>query len=364
MKLFLLFILFGDIQANSNELLKAVCKQCQTGLPIALRILISYSVFTVKLTSVFLHTLDENAENRKFLKELEARYIWSYLCSKNASLPNQLTEVRETINELGQRLKFSGKCLTWMDFLLGDGEDMFEGSYLEMLINILSATERANLGEMSTKQLLFVHSEFRKMHYEREYLFIPKNEAMHDIYTQYVRVYHSLINDKLGATVWNSVRHATFKILKVINQSTQAEKALESTFLRKYISRDDFIAFNGRLHLRKSTNFIKVYENWHSLMSNNPDKHVRSIYFDEGKDVLQNMKSIEVFINSLHLQMANPANMLKWKQTSITSIVLAFDLVESLLSYERRKISVAKQKRMLCEILHQFTRLQRLDVIG
>ena len=359
MKPLILFIVFGLIKASSNEVLFAICKQCQISQPLGVKILFIYNNFVMKLTEVFRRTLSQSAESRELLKELEAGYIWSYLCSKDASLSEQLTLVRGVVKEVAQKQKLNSKCLHSLNILLGHGEH-FQGSYLELFIKILSATEKIEMAEISTKRLLTVPNELRRMYYEREYLFTPKNELMHDIYSQFVVVYTSLINEKVGNAVSQNIMHSTFPLVHIRIQTRYPEvkEVLKSTLLRKYISKDDFIRYDGRLHLRKTKNSMPVYQNWLRVMEYMPKKQVRMMYISEGKDVLENLKDIEGTIKVLYEQKDNPALVSEWSHDDLFNIAIVFDLIESMVAYERRKVSMAKQKQMLIESLRQFDRMK------
>ena len=359
--LFLLLQSGALIQASStNELFDAMCRRCQLTSEQGKKIFINFRLFTLTLEATFQNICDRNAKHRELLRELEPRYVWSLLTSIETSLASQLKAVRGKVNELAHVLKTTRGCLEWMDKLLGDRAESFEGSYLELIIKSLSASGQIKMAELSTKRLLFGLTEFRRMHLEREYLFMSKNEELHDLYSHHVFIYLLMVNRILGIAVKDSIKQATFTV--VFNSPfvifPKTEVRVDSLPLSKYLNQDDFINYKGSRHLRQTKNVSLVYRTWLRMMAALPNIYVRRMYYDERKDLARNLREFELKIDEHYEERNDPSLVRGWVKPDLFNLAVVFDFIDSLVALERLRISTMKLKLRVLEILHTFHRIK------
>ena len=361
MRVILLFMFAMFTFANTSELFMAVSERCQLGSNWTNVIIFNFASFTKKLELSFNKTRMSSPEHAELLRELEPSYIWLLLKSKDPTLLEELVEVRNAILDMYFNSPLSDACMDWLDILLGDEEKTFHGSYLELLIRSLSATGNKNLAKLSTRQMLFVNSELRRMHFEREHLFLPKDEELHEIYTDSLLVYISLINPTVGKAIQKNARFVAFPLTFIPRDLTRRlaiNPSVHHQFLCNYVDfRYDFILYDGCLHLKKTTNFWAVYRTWLAMTAVIPNEAMRKLYFDEQADLYENLKGIENMITGIYLLKDNPKALLEWDRKAIINITIAFDLINSLVSFMRLHHSMAQVKRMLAQVMENYQRL-------
>ena len=350
--LILLAILTISIQATTKELIRALSERCQLDRTVAKNLLLKYQVFTITLELLF-RLACNNPANCELLRELNATNIWVLLTRTEPTILKQLRKVREALEG---KLIQSEACMAWWNTLLGDQDDTFTGSYLELLLMSLSATESTRIVELTNKQMFFVLTQTRKMHFEREYLFLSRNEVMHEIYIQYLQNFISLVNLPVGAVTSETTTLNIFYHFQseVIPSSTPSSN---TALLEKYLDPiKDFIIFNNRMHLRKTKNFSFVYGNWLRILAVIPDESVRRKYFDEGRDVVHNFRRVEKIIIGLYLQKNKPFAVVQWSKDELINLTVTLDLIASLVSYEGQKICMINSKHMLLVVLSRYLR--------
>ena len=317
------------------------------------------STFTQKLKLAFRKASTACPANREFLRELEAQFIWPFLTNIDPSLCMELQAVRNEISDLTP----SSACSNWLDRLLGNKQKKIMGSYLELLLKSLSATEQITKTELSTKQLLFVQAEFRRMHLEREYMFVPKNEEMHEFYAHYVKLYSYLINPRVGDLVMTGVQRITFPLKIHAVEHLPPRAAIPTFYYAEFFKEynisfeKDFILYADRRHLRKTNNFSMAFRQWLSILSLIPNESTRIIYFDHRKGLMKNLKDIETRITKLYLQKESFVAVLRWDRDEVSNLVTSFDLIDSLVAFKRLKISMLKIRHMLIEIVDTYQKI-------
>ena len=355
MKLFLFFIfqVVGFIQASSNTkaLFDALCVQCDLNAEQGNKIFINFRVFTSTLETTFQKAWDKSPKHRELLRELDPPHVWTILTRMEGALLSQLKTVRRIVHDFGHVLSRTKGCLEWLDKLLGERTDIFTGSYLDLLLKSLSASKNIQIAELSTKRLLLVLTEFRRMHLEREHLFISKNEELHDIYAHYVFLYVFLINRPLGTAVKESIKHDTFPVVVKLLAKTDVPEGMDTKLLNKYLTPDDFVRYGGRLHLRTTKNFFFVYRTWLRIMAKMPSQRIRRLYFDERKELALNVEDFEWKIDDFYKEKNDQLAVAKWDQQDLLNIAIMFDFIDSLVAFERLRINMTKLKHRVVEIL-------------
>lgn len=352
-----LLIVLDFIQANTNELCRALSEQCHLNINQASSIILNFRAFTLKLKVNFLNSHYESPANAELLRELCAADIWLFLTRTHPSLLQQLQVVRNVISGLRIKMRLSETCLNWFDTLLGDTKESFNGSYVELLIKSLSATRNTQLVDLSTRQLLFVLTQLRRMKMEREYLFLSTNQEMREFYVHYMLNYHSLITLPPGTITTDSVNFNVFSFIPsaLIDPILTVNHTRDSAFICKYVDHQkDFIHFNDRMHLKKTTHFTQVYESWLRMMLLIPDESLRRSFFNEQKDLTFNLKMTERLIEILHSQEMTFS--IEMGKKVLINLAITFDLIESLVSYEGRAISMIEQKQKLIDVLTGYLR--------
>ena len=360
-------IFFGLTLAGSDELVKAMSNVCQLDTELNNKFLLKYSIFTQNVELAFCNTSSFSPDAHNFLRELDAPNVWLLLTAAQPSLLEDLMMVRDEIIKINKECTLSKSCLDWISKLLGDGRSIFAGSYLELLIRSLSATKNTKLAEMSTSQVLFVRLELRRMHVEREYLFIPRMEEMHELYCHYVLLYNSLINSTVGDAILRYAKQNTLSLTviapEMIGPIPSHSVSYYMEFFKDFVDfKTDFIFFNNLRYLKKTTNFTLVFQKWMALMTLIPELSIRREYFDEQKDVEQNFYRIENRVSNLYVQRNSVAVLLEWDGKKLFYLSLAFDFVDSLFAFKRQRIAVTKVRHMLLQILDCRERL--MDYLG
>ena len=365
MIIFILVIIVSSIHAN--ELFSALLKNCQLNSSQARSIFFKFSFFSKNLEHTFFKTSSRSLKFQEYLRELDAPYIWSLLQSFEPSLALNLMALRNKIIVFKKEQGLDDKCLNWMDNLLGDRENTFIGSYVELVIKALSATWNTKLAEMSTKQMLFAHSQIRKSFLEREHLFVPRIEEIDELYEHSMFSYRSLINCIVGDAIKDNLKRTTF-FLRYVPASQIYSKPCNSithsiNFPEKYLDVEkDFIYYGKSMHLRKTKNFSSAYRNWMNMMMLIPDEATRKMYYEEQKDLTVNLKKLETRIHRLHVQKDNHMAVLSWDEREILNLTIAFDLIGSLIAYEQIKTDLAKVRQMFIEVKDSYHILR--DFLG
>ena len=360
MKIAIVFLIIKLTYAGTNELCMAMSSQCQLDTDRVKLVIHRFSHFAKQLELAFHQVSSLSAQDQDVLREMDTPYIWLLLTTRAPTLLEDLKMVRDEVNKLNKELPLDKPCLDWVNLLLGDGKfndgrSNFAGSYLELLIRSLSATKHTKLAELSIGQVLFVRVELRRMHIERG-CFLPRNEEMHELYSSYVVVYTSLINLTLGqAVMMYAMRNSLSLSLLPLKTVGQIPTYLDDTmkFIKKYVDpQKDFFTLNGQVHLRKSSNFSMAYQKWVTITDLIPNVAIRREFFDEGKELLFNLQRIERQVIRMHKQKNNLVEIMKWDFHIVSTLTLAFDLVDSLISFQREKIPVTKVRRMLLEVIN------------
>ena len=230
--------------------------------------------------------------------------------------------------------------------MLGDKWKTFSLSYLELLIKSLSATTEVKMAELSYGQMLSVISNYRKMHYEMEYLFRKRNEELHEFYVHYFLTYTALFkpqSTKVVTEVQVFMFNGPFYTINTL--------AFDIDFLRKYNvhPEKDLICFDNQMYLKKTTNLSRVNDRWRQMVSKIPGERVRRVYYDDGMDLAYNIKLLETLIQGFHKQTSKDAK--EWSRKVLENICLAFELVESLVAYEGHQFGMFKLRKKLREVL-------------
>ena len=360
-------IFFGLTLAVSDELVKAMSNVCQLDTELNNSFILKYSIFAQNVELAFCNTSSLSPDAHNFSRELDAPNVWLLLTTAHPSLLEDLMTVRDELIKINKVCTLSKSCLDWISKLLGDGRSIFAGSYLELLIRSLSATKNTKLAEMSTSQVLFVRLELRRMHVEREYLFIPRMEEMHELYCHYVLLYNSLINSTVGDAILRYAKQNTLSLTviapEMIGPIPTHSVSYYMEFFKDFVDfKTDFIFFNNLRYLKKTTNFTLVFQKWMALMTLIPELSIRREYFDEQKDVEQNFYRIENRVSNLYVQRNSVAVLLEWDGKKLFYLSLAFDFVDSLFAFKRQRIAVTKVRHMLLQILDCRERL--MDYLG
>ena len=352
--LILFFPFISLIQATTNEqLFCALSERCQLNSEHAGKILNSFQTFVSNLELSF-RKARTNPKYSELLRELNAPEIWILLKKVDPALDLQQKIVRGLFDELklkGDRWK---PCLEWMDFLLGDKWRMFDLGYLELLIKSLSATNETKMAELSNRQLLSVISEYRKMHFEKEYLFLPRNEELHEFYKHYLITYRLLFKTRTE-NVLNGVEIFTFNSFFpqefVYTFTSVKSLAFDIDFLRKYNVHPEngFIRFDNQMYLKKTTNLCVVNDKWMRITKMIPSERARRANYDDRMDLSYNVKLLDGLIEKFHRQPSKAAR--EWNRKILLNVCLAFDLIESLVAFEGHQVGMFKLRRKLYEVL-------------
>ena len=354
MKIAILLFIIKLTYAGTNELCIALSTRCQLDAERVDEFFYRFSKITQKLELIFHHASNANPQYQDLLRELDALYIWQLLTTLDPSLLEYLKVLRD---EVTKEVFQEKSCIDWINLLLGDGiESNFEGSYLELLIKSLSVTRHTKLVEMSVKQSLFVRLELRRMHIERK-CFLFRSEELHELYCSYIIVYTSLVNHFVGHAMLRYAQQHTLSLTLIPKEAVGRFPNYyldhSMNFFKRFIDpQKDFFVFKEKLHLRKSCNFYLAYQKRLAILALIPNVAVRrEKYFDEEKALLFNFKRIESQVSIMHEEKSNFASLMKWDSKDLSNLTLAFDLVDSLISFQREKIAVAKVRCMLLEII-------------
>ena len=353
MKSLILFFPFISIaQATTNkQLLCALSERCQLNFDQAGKILSSFQTFVSNLELSF-RKARTNPKYSELLRELNAPEIWVLLKRIDPALAKQQKIVRGLFDELQLKGKRWESCLSWMYYLLGDKWNMSHWSYLELLIKSLSATNEIKMAELSNRQMFSVISEYRKMHFETEYLSRPRIEELHEIYRHYLKIYTVLFKPWVDTCkVLSDVEIFTFNGFFPQDFNYSYSLAFDIGFLRKYNVHPEngLICFDNQMYLKKTTNLSRVNDRWMRMIKMIPNERARRVYYDDRMDLTYNVTVLEKLIEEYHKQPSKAAK--EWSKKVLVSICLGFDLIESLVAYEGHHVGMQKLRRKLFDVL-------------
>lgn len=366
MKIFHTICLFTLVAAahSIDELFNSFLRTCRPSRELGIEFFLKYRFFLKAFDAGSTHMCTTSTLGEEICRDLEATGFWNLLTMREP----KVLELLELSRKVALKMKstsppMSEECGEWLGRFLGDQN--FTYSYLELLcksvpFRFLRPEQR--LTELTHGNMIRTLTEFKRMHLEREHLFNSRDEELYDIHSLALFLYAHLVDHRVGLAIRSSIQDCSFSLTYVFFAKeifllpADRKQDMNFAFLFRYINYErDFIQIGSRRTLRRSTNFSRVFTVWGDFIKLLPVKADRQWYFDEEQDLETNVKLIHLHARNLK---KNQWDCIKWGKKVMMSIAIAFDLVEALASYEKRRESVMHIKLMLIDSLRKYSKMK------